>query len=83
MIPDSMEAAQADAMETALGVALRTHEERVELFQRLGDHARERGQDLIAANWDSRKREARKNVELLRAVLSRPEIRNTSSLKKR
>ena len=80
--PDSMEAAQAEAMETALWVALRTHEERVELFQRLGDYARERGQDLIAANWDSQKQEARKNAELLRVVLSKPEIRDTSSQKK-
>ncbi|WP_376962225.1 chemotaxis protein CheB [Azospirillum sp. A26] len=81
--PDSMEAAQAEAMETALWVALRTHEERVELFQRLGDYARERGQDLIAANWDSQKQEARRNADLLRAVLSKPEVRNTSSQKKR
>ncbi|KAA0593951.1 two-component system chemotaxis response regulator CheB [Azospirillum lipoferum] len=81
--PDSMEAAQAEAMENALWVALRTHEDRVELFRRLGDHARERGQTHLAATWDKEMREARRNAELLRAVLSKPEMRNTSSPKTR
>ena len=81
--PDTMEAAQAETMEKALWVALRTHEDRVELFRRRADHARERGQTLIAANWDSQMQEAKKNAELLRVVLSRPEIRDTSSQKKR
>jgi len=80
--PDTMEAAQAETMEKALWVALRTHEDRVELFRRLADHARERGQTLIADNWDSQMQEARKNAELLRVVLSKPEIRDTSSQKK-
>lgn len=77
--PDTMEAAQAEAMEKALWVALRTHEERVEMFRRLGDHARERGQDLTAANWDSQMQEARKSAELLRTVLSKPGIGDSSS----
>ncbi|CAO3430620.1 chemotaxis protein CheB [Azospirillum endophyticum] len=81
--PESMETAQAEAMESALWIALRTHEDRIELFQRLGDHARDRGQSRVAATWDLQMLEARKNAELLRAVLSKPEVRNTSSPQKR
>lgn len=81
--PDSMEEAQAEAMEKALWVALRTHEDRIELFRRLAAHARERGQTHLAANWDRQMQEARKNAELLRAVLSKPEVKRTSEQKKR
>ncbi|PWC87201.1 chemotaxis protein CheB [Azospirillum sp. TSH100] len=81
--PDAMEAAQAEAMENALWVALRTHEDRVELFRRLGDHARERGQPRLAATWDKQMQEARRNAELLRAVLSKPEMRDASAVKTR
>ncbi|MBP2299212.1 chemotaxis protein CheB [Azospirillum picis] len=76
--PDSMEEAQAEAMEKALWVALRTHEDRIELFTRMAVHARERGQTLLAANWDKQMQEARGNAELLRRVLSKPEIKGTS-----
>ena len=81
--PDSMEEAQAEAMEKALWVALRTHEDRVELFRRLASHARERGQNRLAANWDQQMQDARKNAELLRSVLSKPEVKRTSEQKKR
>ena len=81
--PDSMEEAQTETMEKALWVALRTHEERVELFRRLAAHARERGQSQIAANWDQQMQEARQNAELLRSVLSKPEVKRTSEQKKR
>ncbi|AWB09141.1 chemotaxis protein CheB (plasmid) [Azospirillum humicireducens] len=80
--PDSMEEAQAEAMEKALWVALRTHEDRIELFQRLAAHARERGQPHLAANWDRQNRDARENAELLRSVLYKPDVRRTSEQKK-
>ncbi|CAO3425452.1 hypothetical protein [Azospirillum doebereinerae] len=44
--------AQTEAVEGALWIALCTHEERVEMFRHLADHARKRGHDLTAANWD-------------------------------
>ena len=81
--PDSMEEAQAEAIEKALWVALRTHEDRVELFRRLGNHATERGRNRLATNWDQQMQEARKNAELLRIVLSKPEVKRTSEHKKR
>ena len=81
--PDSMEEAQAEAMEKALWVALRTHEDRVELFRRLADHARDRGQTRLSANWDQQMQEARENAEVLRAVLSKPDVKRTSEQKKR
>lgn len=81
--PETMEAAQAESIEKALWVALRTHEDRVELFRRLADHARERGQNRLASTWDKQMQEARKNAELLRTVLSKPEVRNSRSQKKR
>lgn len=81
--PDSMEEAQAEVMEQALWVALRTHEDRIELFQRLAAHARERGQNHLAAKWEQQMQEARKNADLLRTVLSKPEVKRTSEQTKR
>lgn len=80
--PDSMEEAQAEAMEKALWVALRTHEERVELFNRMAGHARQRGRSVLAETWEMRMQEARKNAELLRQVLSDPEVKQTSGQRK-
>lgn len=80
--PDSMEEAQAEAMEKALWVALRTHEDRVELFRRLGNHATERGRNHLATDWNQQMQEARKNAELLRTVLSKPDVKRTGEQKK-
>lgn len=80
--PESMQDAQAEAMENAIWVALRTHEDRVELFRRLAGHARERGQTHLATNWDQQMQEACRNADLLRTVLSRPEIRRTGEQQK-
>lgn len=76
--PDTMAEAQAEAMETALWVALRTHEDRVQLFTRLADHARTRGHERVAVSWDERLTEARTNADILRRVLSSPEIKRSS-----
>lgn len=80
--PDTIEEAQTEAMEKALWVALRTHEDRVELFNRMARHARDRGQSGLAAKWESQMQEARKNAELLRRVLSKPEVKQSSEQKK-
>ena len=79
--PDSMEEAQTEAMEKALWVALRTHEDRVELFNRMAIHARQRGQSTLAANWEAQMQEARQNVETLRTVLSNPKVKGTTGQK--
>jgi two-component system chemotaxis response regulator CheB len=79
--PDSMEEAQAEAMEKVLWVALRTHEDRVVLFKRMAHHARDRDQPGIADKWEAQMQEARKNAELLRQVLSTPEVKKTSEQK--
>jgi hypothetical protein len=41
--------AQGEAMETAMRMALRTHEDQVDLFARLAEHARTRGHERAAA----------------------------------
>lgn len=76
--PGSMEEAQAESMEKALWVALRTHEDRVELFNRMTRHARERNQLNLAAHWESQMQEARRNADLLRQVLSKPEVKRAN-----
>ncbi|MBP2231282.1 two-component system chemotaxis response regulator CheB [Azospirillum agricola] len=73
---ETMVQAQGEAMEKALWVALRTHEERIELFTRLADHARSRGHDRVAASWGHQLAEARSNVDVLRRVLSQPEVKD-------
>ncbi|PWC33995.1 chemotaxis protein CheB [Azospirillum sp. TSO35-2] len=75
---DAMNEAQAEAMEKALWVALRTHEDRVELFRRMADHARGRGHDRLAANWDRQMAEARNHADLLRQVLSNPDLKRAN-----
>ncbi|CAO3433047.1 chemotaxis protein CheB [Azospirillum doebereinerae] len=68
--PDTMVETQTEAVETALWVALRTHEDRVEMFRHLAEHARKRGHERTAVGWDERGAEARSNAGLLRRVLS-------------
>ena len=69
--PDTLADAHREAVERALWVALRTHEDRVILFQRLAERARERGHARVAAAWTASAAEAQRNVALLREVLER------------
>ena len=68
--PEALADAHKDAVERALWVALRTHEDRVVLFDRLTERAREHGHKRGAENWASLAREARQSVDLLRTVLT-------------
>ena len=68
--PEALAEAHKDAVERALWVALRTHEDRVILFERLADNARERGHHRVAESWASSAHEASRSVELLRNVLT-------------
>lgn len=67
--PDSLAHAHREAVEHALWVALRTHQDRVVLFDRLAEKSRERRHDRLAANWSAAAQEARNTVALLRNVL--------------
>lgn len=69
--PDTLAEAHREAVERALWVALRTHEDRVILFQRMADKARERGYNRVAAGWTASVAEAQRSVALLRDVLER------------
>jgi two-component system chemotaxis response regulator CheB len=68
--PVALAEAHKDSVERALWVALRTHEDRVILFERLAENARERGHGRVSENWTASAREAQRSVELLRGVLT-------------
>lgn len=68
--PATLAEAQAEAFEQALGMALRTHHERVKLFERMAENAMAQGQHHSAAKWTAAAGEAQGHADLLRAVLS-------------
>jgi two-component system chemotaxis response regulator CheB len=67
--PESVLAGQADVLEEALWVALKTLEEHASLSRRLGHQARERGHQRIAARFDERVHDAEQRIALIRQVL--------------
>lgn len=69
--PETLAAAQREAIERALWIALRTHEDRVALFQRLAGNARKHGHERAAKTWVTSAGEAQKSVDLLKRVLMR------------
>ncbi|WP_448205796.1 chemotaxis protein CheB [Azospirillum sp. sgz302134] len=69
--PNTLAQLHKESVEHALWVALRTHEDRVALFERLADNARKRGHNRVAVSWSEATREAQQNVNLLRDVLMR------------
>ena len=68
--PESVLAEQADGLEEALWVALKTLEEHASLTRRLGRQARGRGHTLIAARFDERVRDAEQRIALIRQALT-------------
>ena len=50
--PLGLSAAQSDELERALGIAVRTHRDRLRLFQQMGDSARERNLSYAERRWD-------------------------------
>jgi two-component system chemotaxis response regulator CheB len=60
---------QADVLEQALWVALRTLEEKVSLSKRLADQARTHGREWLARNMEQRQQEAEAHATLLRKIL--------------
>jgi two-component system chemotaxis response regulator CheB len=68
--PATLAEAQGEAFEQALGLALRTHNERIRLFERMAENATTQGQSHAAAKWTAAATEAQTHVDLLRAVLT-------------
>jgi len=66
---ESMMAAQSERVEEALWAALKTLEESVSLSRRLGDQARQRGQDWLAQRFEERLSDAQQRAEVIRAAL--------------
>jgi two-component system chemotaxis response regulator CheB len=67
--PDSLLAEQADSLEAALWVALRTLEENARLADRLAVRSHERGHSKAAAHFEERRSDARERAALIRHVL--------------
>ncbi|EWY40972.1 chemotaxis protein CheB [Skermanella stibiiresistens SB22] len=68
--PATLAEAQGQAFEQALAMALRTHNERIRLFERMADNAATQGHPNIAAKWTAAAIEAKTHVDLLRAILT-------------
>jgi two-component system chemotaxis response regulator CheB len=66
---ESMMAAQSEGVEEALWAALKTLEESVSLSRRLGDQARQRGQDRLAQRFEEKLQNAEQRAEMIRSVL--------------
>src|SRR5205085_1358662 len=70
---ESVMAEQAEALDKALWVALRTLEERVALLRRLADKTRGQGRGWLAQSFEERAVEAERQASLLRQVLIQAE----------
>ncbi|MDQ2104476.1 chemotaxis protein CheB [Azospirillum isscasi] len=68
--PAALADSHRESIEQAIWVALRTHEDRVIMFHRLADRAREHGHAIVEANWTRAAREAERTVAMLKEVLS-------------
>ena len=66
---ESVLAEQAEALEEALWVALKTLQESADLSQRLAQQARKRGQEWLAKRFDEKLHEAGQRTELIKRVL--------------
>lgn len=65
-----MDAGQLQQMETALAVALRTLNERVELCRRMAETSKENGQAYAAERWEKSRQEAEDRARVLRRFVS-------------
>ena len=73
---DALSAAQDQALERALWVALRTLDEKVDLASRMHVHNRLRGNELLAARHEGLQRESAEAVEVLRKHLTSSAVLN-------
>ncbi len=70
---ESMMDEQAEALESALWVAMKTLQESAELSQRLAQQAEQRGQNWIARRLEARFRENQQRIALIQRVLLKGE----------
>lgn len=70
---ETMLAEQAEALETALWMALNTLEESASLSRRMMESSRERGHTMIAQRFADKVREAEQRSEVIRQVLLKDE----------
>jgi|UniRef100_UPI0035CC301E two-component system chemotaxis response regulator CheB len=68
--PDGLSAAQNDELERALGVAVRTHRDRLRLFRQMGDTARARGLAHAQQRWDVAFEDATDLIALLETAIT-------------
>lgn len=68
--PESLAAAQVDGLEQALVTAVRTHRDRLALFQRMAEVAREKGMAHAAHRWETAAVEAETSAELIAGALA-------------
>ena len=69
--PGTLATSHRESIEQAIWVALRTHQDRVIMFRRLAERAREHGHATVEANWTRTARDAERTVTMLKGVLSR------------
>lgn len=71
---ETMFAEQAEALETALWMALNTLEESASLSRRMMENSRERGHEMIARRFEDKVREAEQRAEVIRQVLMKESL---------
>ncbi|WP_437948944.1 chemotaxis protein CheB [Sorangium sp. So ce296] len=81
--PEGLEDEQAEALEAALWVALRTIEDTVALARRMARRAEERNQPHVMAHFEEKVRAAEERGALVRRALTGKEEGNGSSLRLR
>ncbi|WP_353861784.1 chemotaxis protein CheB [Azospirillum formosense] len=69
--PATLAESHREAIEKAIWVALRTHEDRAIMFRRLAERAREHGHPAVEANWTRSAQEAERTVAMLKEALSK------------
>lgn len=72
--PLALEAAQNYAAEEAIVIAVRTLEERADLYRNMARKAREQGRMALALRWETRLRETLSHRDQLRQVLANAQI---------
>ena len=68
--PESLAEAQVEGLEQALVTAVRTHRDRLALFHRMAEVAREKGMAYAARRWEEAAEEAENAADLIAAAIA-------------
>ena len=68
--PLGLAEAQTDELERALGIAVRTHRDRIRLFGQMADSARGRGLPHAVARWEEASKESEQMISVLEEATS-------------